>query len=118
MRKPAKLKLTIIQGATFRKPLDWLNPDRTPIDLTGCTARMQVRAEIESADVLLELTTENGGIAIDGPAGRLTLHIAPVATAAIAWQSGVWDLEVEHPNGDVTRLAQGSINVLPEVTRG
>lgn len=118
MTKPAKLKLTIYQGATFRKRLTWLDPSKAPIDLTGCTARMQVRAEIESADALLELTTENGGIAIDGPAGLLTLHIAPVATAAIAWQSGVWDLEVAHPNGDVTRLVQGSINVMPEVTRG
>ena len=118
MTTPAKLKLKIIQGATFRKPLVWLAPDKTtPIDLTGCTARMQVRSEVESPAVLLELTTENGGIAIDGPAGKLTLRISPTATAAIAWESGVWDLEVVHPSGDVTRLAQGAISVSPEVTR-
>ena len=118
MTIPAKLKLKIIQGATFRKPLEWLAPDKTtPIDLTGCMARMQVRSEIESATVLLELTTENGGIVIDGPAGKLTLHLSPPATAAISWESGVWDLEVVHPNGDVTRLVQGSISVSPEVTR-
>lgn len=118
MTTPAKLKLKIIQGATFRKRLTWFAPDKvTPIDLTGCTARMQVRAEIESSTVLLELTTENSGIAIDGPQGALTLHAPPAATAAIAWQGGVWDLEVAHPNGDVTRLAQGSISVIPEVTR-
>ena len=115
---PAKLKLKIIQGATFPKVLRWIAPDKTtPIDLTGCTARMQVRSEIESPTVLLELTTENGGIVIDGPAGKLTLRISPAATAAIAWESGVWDLEVVHPNGDVTRLAQGAISVSPEVTR-
>ena len=117
MTKPAKLKLTIYQGATFRKRLTWRTPSKAPIDLTGCTARMQVRAEIESSTVLLELTTENSGIAIDGPQGALTLHAPPAATAAIAWQGGVWDLEVAHPNGDVTRLAQGSISVIPEVTR-
>ena len=115
---PAKLKLKIIQGATFRKPLVWLAPDKTtPIDLTGCTARMQVRSEVESATVLLELTTANGGIVIDGPAGKLILHLPPKATTAISWESGVWDLEVVHPNGDVTRLVQGTISVLPEVTR-
>ena len=118
MITPAKLKLKIIQGATFRKALVWLAPDKkTPIDLTGCTARMQVRSEIESPTVLLELTTENGGIVIDGPAGKLTLRISPTATAAITWESGVWDLEVVHPSGDVTRLVQGSISVSREVTR-
>ena len=118
MTTPAKLKLKIIQGATFRKPLVWLAPDKTtPIDLTGCTARMQVRGEVESPTVLLELTTENDGIVIDGPAGKLTLHLSPAATTAISWESGVWDLEVAHPNGDVTRLVQGSISVSPEVTR-
>ena len=118
MTTPAKLKLKIIQGATFRKPLAWLAPDKTtPIDLTGCTARMQVRSEIESDTVLLELTTENGCIVIDGSAGKLTLHLSPSATAAIAWESGVWDLEVVHPSGDVTRLVQGSISVSREVTR-
>lgn len=119
MTTPAKLKLKIIQGATFRRLLVWLAPDKiTPIDLSGCTARMQVRSEVESPTVLLELTTENGGIVIDGPAGKLILHLPPAATTAISWESGVWDLEVVHPNGDVTRLAQGSISVSPEVTRG
>ena len=118
MTTPAKLKLKIIQGATFRRSLVWLAPDKTtPIDLTGCMARMQVRSEIESAAVLLELTTGNGGIAIDGPAGKLTLYISPADTASATWESGVWDLEVEHPSGDVTRLVQGSISVSPEVTR-
>ena len=118
MTTPAKLKLKIIQGATFRRLLVWLAPDKiTPIDLTGCTARMQVRSEVESPTVLLELTAENGGIVIDGPAGKLILHLPPAATAAIAWESGVWDLEIAHPNGDVTRLAQGTISVSPEVTR-
>ena len=64
MTAPAKLKLTIYQGATFRKRLTWKGPlpAQTPIDLTGCTARMQVRPEVESSTVLLELTTANGGM--------------------------------------------------------
>ncbi len=117
MTTPAKLKLTIYQGATFRKRLVWKSPSGTPIDLTGCTARMQVRAEVESAVVLLNLTTENGGITLGGATGVIELLSAPTETATMEWDGGVWDLEVAHPNGDVTRLAQGSISVSPEVTR-
>lgn len=122
MTKPAKLKFTIYQGATFRKRLRWTNKATgTPLDLTGCKARMQVRAEVESTEVLLELTTENGGITLGGTAGTIDFYVGATATAAITWTSGVFDLEIVHPGAlpdDVTRLAQGTVSVSPEVTRG
>lgn len=117
MTRPAKLKFTIYQGATFRKRLTWKGPSGTPIDLTGCTARMQVRAEVGSPTVLLELTTENGGIVLGGALGTIDLYTSDEDTGAITWDGGVWDLEIVHPGGEVTRLAQGSISVSPEVTR-
>ena len=90
----------------------------TPLDLTGCKARMQVRAEVESTEVLLELTTENGGITLGGVAGTIELFVSDDASTLFTWTAGVWDLEIEFPGGDVRRLAQGSISVSPEVTRG
>ncbi len=118
MTKPAKLKLAIYQGATFRKRLTWkAGTPAVAVDLTGCTARMQVRAEVESETVLLSLTTENDGITLGGSAGTIDLYVADEDTAAIDWDSGVFDLEIEHPSGEVTRLAEGSVSVSPEVTR-
>lgn len=119
MTTPAKLKLTIYQGATFRKRLTWKGPlpTQTPIDLTGCTARMQVRPEIESATVLLELTTANGGITLGGVAGTIELFVSDDASTLFTWLSGVWDLEIEFASGEVRRLVQGTVSVSPEVTR-
>lgn len=119
MTTPAKLKFTIYQGATFRKRLWWTGPkpSQTPIDLTGCTARMQVRDRAESPVVLLSLSTENGGITIDGSAGMVELYVSDEDTAMFHWRSGVWDMEIVHASGEVTRLAQGSVSVYPEVTR-
>lgn len=117
MTKPAKLNFTIYQGATFRKRLTWKAPDGTPIDLTGCTARMQVRPEVESPTVLLELTTANGCITLGGVAGTIELFVSDEASTLFTWTAGAWDLEIEFPGGDVRRLAQGSISVSPEVTR-
>lgn len=118
MTKPAKLKLTIYQGATFRKRLTWkAGTPAVAVDLTGCTARMQVREEIDSEDALVSLTTANGGIALGGAAGTIDLYISDEDTADMTWEGGVWDLEIEHPSGEVTRLAEGSISVSPEVTR-
>lgn len=121
MTTPAKLKFTIYQGATFRRRLRWsVKGTGVPIDLTGCTARMQVRVEKESPTALLTLTTENGGISLGGAAGTVELYVGATATAAITWDGGVFDLEIIHPGAlpdDVTRLAEGSISVSPEVTR-
>lgn len=113
-----KLKLAIEQGATFRKLLTW-KTGATPVavDLTGCTARMQIRSDIASATPLVTLTTENGGIALGGVAGTIEIIITAAATAAFTWTTGVYDLEVVLANGDVRRLVYGAVSVSPEVTR-
>lgn len=51
----AKLKLTIDQGASFTKLFTWkAGPAQTPVDLTGCTARMQIRKEIATPAAKVE----------------------------------------------------------------
>ena len=118
MTLPIKRKLTILQGATFRKRWTW-KPGGVPMDFTGCKARLQVRAKIDSADVLLELTTENGGIVLGAEPGTIDLYIGATVTAAIAWNSGVFDLEIQYAAGpdEVDRLIYGSVVVSREVTR-
>ena len=87
---------------------------RPPVDLAGATARMQIRAGIGGA-LLLELTTENGGLAITGP-GTLTRTLSAAQTAALAWTEAVYDLEVEYADGTVQRYLQGAVTVSREVT--
>lgn len=116
-----KVKLEIDQGATFDKKFTWLTGtprNAVAVDLTGCTARAQVRADIDSPDVLLQLTTENGRIVLGGVTGEIRLHIDAVTTAAIDWESGVYDLEVVFANGTVVRRMAGSVVVSREITRG
>lgn len=113
-----KLKLLIEQGATFRKSLTWkTGTPAAPVDLTGCTARMQIRADLESTTPLITLTTENSGITLGDEAGTIELYISDTDTADMTWTQGVYDLEVILANGDVRRLLYGTVVVTPEVTR-
>lgn len=89
----------------------------TPIDLTGYTARMQIRSDVDSDTVLVSLTTENGGITLGGTDGTVTLLISATATAALTWDEGVYDLELVSSGGVATRLVSGRIAVSDEVTR-
>lgn len=114
---PFRHNLTIYQGATFHHPFRWkAGTPPTPVDLTGCTARMQVRLRVDSPTALLTLTTETGGITL-GAEGSIVLRVDAAATTAINWTSGVYDLEVTLSNGDIRRLLYGSVQVSPEVTR-
>lgn len=87
---------------------------KPPVDLAGATARMQIREQVGGA-VLLELTTENGGLAISGP-GTITRTLSATQTAALAWTEAVYDLEVQYPDGTVQRYLQGAVTVSREVT--
>ena len=113
-------KIEIDQGATYNKVITWkagTPKNAAPVDLTGCKARAQVRADIDSPEVLLELTTENGRIVLGGPTGKIRIVIDAVTTAAIKWDGGVYDLEVEFPDGVVERRLAGAVVVSKGVTR-
>lgn len=107
--------LTVEQGSTFNLTLVYKDQRGYVIDLTGYTARMQMRATVGASTTVLDLTTANGRIAIEGAAGKITLSIAAADTAGLSG-SGVYDLELV--NGlIVQRVLEGSYTISPEVTR-
>lgn len=87
------------------------------IDLTGYTARMQVRTKLETATTLLELTTENSGIVLDNTKKTISINISATDTAALTWLTGVYSLELISSTGIVTTLINGNVSVKKEVTR-
>ena len=114
----SKLNLKINQGETFRYTLNWKDEAEVAINLTGYTARMQIRATPESSAILASLTTENGGINITNAlTGEFKLFISATDTSSFNWVAGVYDLEMVAPNTDVIRLLAGSVSVSKEITR-
>lgn len=110
--------LHIEQGATFDTTLTWKNAAGTPVDLTGFTARAQVRSMHTSTSPILSMTTGNGQLALGGNAGTIRILLSDAVTAALpAPFNGVWDLELVSGGGVTTRLLEGAAAVSPEVTR-
>ena len=109
--------ITIEQGATFRLSLIWKDSSNVPVNLTGYTARMQVRRSYTDTVIQLAMTTEGGSITLGGAAGTINVVSAATATEDIATRAGVYDLELMSSNGVVTRLVEGKVTVKPEVTR-
>lgn len=109
---------SIEKGATYRHTLYWKDKSGVAIDLTGCSAKMQVRESVDSSVVLLELSSTNGGITITGSLGRIDLYLSDENSTLLSGLGGVYDLEIYFPSGDVTRLVEGKLAFKPEVTRG
>lgn len=109
-------KIVCDQGATFERLLTIKDSNGDLLDLTGYTARMQVRPEVESDSILVELTTENGRITLGDAAGTVSLYIAASDTAALD-KSGFYDLEIIAVDGTVSRILKGKFDLDPEVTR-
>lgn len=115
---PLKFNLVIDQGATFERTLLWkAGTPAGPVIFTGCSARAQIRQNIEDPTPVLELTTANGRLTLGDADGKLTITIAAQDTAALSEVGGVYDLELVYPDGRVRRLMQGLVVVRPEVTR-
>lgn len=110
------------QGTTFTRVLTIQQPtpeDPTvfePYDLADHQARMQVRRTIDSSSAMVTLTTENGGITIDGPTGQITVFMSAATTSTLT-SSGVYDLEIIDGSGIVSRVIQGTFTLSLEVTR-
>jgi hypothetical protein len=87
-----------------------------PIDLSGMTARMQIRSDVDSDTVIHSLTTENGGITLGGANGTIALVIPAADTDGFTFDTAVYDLELV--NGSVvTLVTSGVVALVKEVTR-
>jgi hypothetical protein len=109
--------LEIKQGATLSLTATWKDSTEAVINLTGYTARMQVRSAYDATSTILSLTSSSG-ITLGGAAGTIAITASATVTAALTapW-AGVWDLELVSGGGVVTRLLEGAATVSPEVTR-
>ena len=87
-----------------------------PVDITGYTGRMQVRAKLKDDLVLLELTTETGGIIIDATLKTITIFISATIATNLSFTSGIYSLELVRGT-EVIPFVSGSISVIQEVTR-
>lgn len=119
MSAPAGLyNIVADQGSTFSRTVLWRDPAKKPILLLGYKARMKVR-EITGLNVLLELTTENGGISLGETDGNISLYITDEVMETMPEGRHLYDLELVAPSSNkyVYKILRGNFVVRTEVTR-
>lgn len=113
------------QGTTFSRLIEIEYPDPVdptiffPFDLTGFSASLQVRRTVESSTSLISLNSTNGGgieIQPNDVENALRIYMTATQTSSIT-SDGVYDLEIQDPNGSVSRVLRGTFTLSPQVTR-
>lgn len=90
----------------------------TPASLAGYSARMQIRKKLRDQEVVLVLSTDNGGVVLDNWTKTITIRANAEQTSLLNFSSAVYDLELVHNlTGRTYRFAEGSITLKAEVTR-
>lgn len=116
--------LELTAGTTFAFSVTWQqkgDAGLAPIDITGCTARFQVR-DAKGGALLIDAQTEGRGIRIpNGPDGLIEVSLNPALTRGLPPRSlgqAVYELRVYFPSGDAYPvLPEGFIAINPGVIR-
>jgi hypothetical protein len=112
----ARINLAIEHGVTYERLFTY-KPGKVPADLTGCTAKAQIRAKADATEVLLELSTTNGRIILGTTDGAIKLLIPKAVTGAITWKKGVWDFILTFADESDKKLMAGEVVINTTVTR-
>jgi hypothetical protein len=106
-------ELFLEQGTTFTTNITLDDIDGLPFDLTGVAAKSQIRKSYYSAN-----TTAQFIVTINAPTdGIILLSLGANTTANIAAGRYVYDVAIKDTANTVTRVLEGIVNVIPQVTK-
>jgi hypothetical protein len=106
------VELTLEKGATFSSQITVKDDQGLEQNLTGYTARSQMRKSYYAT------SKYDFTVVVSAPAlGLITMSMTAANTSNITPGRYVYDVEIENNSGDVTRIFEGIVTVLPNVTR-
>lgn len=106
-----KANLIIDQGASYSTTITITDDDGNIIDLTNYTGAAQMRKHYTSSNAI------NFTVTLGGVEGTVALGLSANATANAVAGRYVYDVELTHSSGQVSRILEGIVTITPNVTR-
>lgn len=122
-----RYSFVIEQGATLSLELQYKDATGTPIDLTGCGGKMQIRQSTTSPTAYITLSSslaaDGTGLNFSGSngatppsSGSIGVYISAESSSMLNFNTGVYDLEITS-GSFVTRILEGQVKLSLNVTR-
>lgn len=112
----AQKNFEVDQNTTFTFTVEYTDSNDLPINLSGATAKMQVRDTKGGSKLSFTLTSPFDGIVIDGPAGRVTCTMTPAQTSKLFHPKSSYDIMITDTNSTKTKLLEGFFTLSRSVT--
>ncbi len=108
--------LEVDQNATFTFTIEYKDNSDVAINLTNCSAKMQVRDTKGGSKLAFSLTSPSGGINIDPALGKLTIKMTPTQTNKLFYPKSSYDVMLTDSNSNKIKLLEGFITLSRSVT--
>lgn len=113
----SEFNVDLKRGDTWEFSPVWNQENGSPYNLTGYTARLQIRESVEATDAVHTLSTAAGSIVLTPLEGKITCTLTAVQSAGMQAKRYVYDLELTSPTGKVITILEGQFNIYADVTR-
>jgi len=114
MTRPGDFEID--QYASFQTSITWREDDGSVIDLTGYSAKMDIR-EGYGGELILSLTSDDDSIDIIEEEGKLAFYFTPEQTADFDFVRAYYDVVVTSPTGFATRIIEGVFELNKGITQ-
>lgn len=104
--------ITLDQGSNFDSTIDVEDVNGNAADLTSYTARGQIRKTYTSTSAVSFTASVT-----NASAGTIGISLTGTQTGNMKAGRYVYDVEVVSSGGNVTRVVEGQVEVMPRVTR-
>jgi hypothetical protein len=104
------------QNTTFTFTIDYADANGVPINLTGATAKMQVRDSKGGQKLAFTLTSPSGGITITPLLGKLVIKMTPTQTSKLFYPKSEYDVMLTDSSLNKIKLLEGFLTLSRSVT--
>ena len=123
-----KYSFVIEQGATVNFEIQYRDSNNNPVNLTGCSGKMQIRSSyadnnpVTYATLSSSLAADGTGLNFSGSngttplaSGSIGVFISAASSSVFTFNTAYYDLELTS-GSIVTRLIEGQIRLSQQVT--
>lgn len=127
-----KYSFVIEQGTTVKFEIQYKDSNSQPVDLTGYSAKMQIRSGYSDNNPTTYLTLSSslnpdgtglnmaGSNGVNPPtSGTIGINISPYTSSLLTFDTAYYDLEIQSGSGTnytVNRLLEGQVRLSKQVT--
>lgn len=117
IRTPIYNFIPFYQGDTWSATLTVKDSNDVAKDLTGYTAKMEIRLGPGTPILATLATTPGTGIVITAATGVITLSMTATVSAALTFKKAKYSLKLTSSGGAVTTILQGDFEIYPRITQ-